>query len=56
MGAIVLGDFVREVVKNETFLGWGDLKSEVEGRSGLTKNQIIDEFFAIRLTDGEISA
>lgn len=52
--AIVLNDIIWEAVKNIRFQDWGDFQFEEEARFELTQNHLLDAFYAMRPTQGEI--
>lgn len=43
-------------MKNGRFQVWWDFKVELQGGFGLTQNQLLDAFYAMRPTWGESSA
>ena len=43
-------------MQNQPFKDWDELKAKVEERSGLTKSQLLDAFFAMHHGENRTSA
>lgn len=53
---VVLGEPVWELVKNEVFTSWGDLRVVVDRRFGLSSRQVLNAFYGMRPSAGETEA